>query len=260
MTSDIDRTVIIGAGNVAWHLGHVLLKKGIEVVQVYNRSPEHGRSLAHSLKAEYIDTADKIVNDADLYVMAISDDAIGSLAGKLAVSECGMLVHTAGGVEMDVLSGINESYGVLYPLQTFTRERPVDFSRIPLLIEANSPKNLGKLKQLALLLSHRVYEVSSEDRLILHLAAVIASNFSNHMMACAGEILKDSKMPLEILEPLMLETIAKAFDVTPLKAQTGPAVRGNFKLIEKHMAMLGAYPEIKGIYQLISDNIIKLKN
>ena len=260
MTSDINKTVILGAGNVAWHLGHGLLKNGISVVQVYNRNPEHGRSLADSLKAKYIDSPDKLIKNAGLYVIAVSDDAIGSLAGQLAISEGGLLVHTAGGVEMDVLSGINESYGVLYPLQTFTKERPVDFSRIPLLIEANNPANLGKLKQLALILSQRVYEVSSEDRQILHLAAVIASNFSNHLMACADNILKHRKLSLELLEPLMLETVAKAFAVTPLKAQTGPAVRGNTKLMEKHIAMLRPYPEIKEIYRLISDNIIKLKN
>jgi len=260
MTGEIDTAVILGAGNIAWHLGHFLSKSGITVVQVYNRSREHGKKLAISLKADFTDTADKLEKNAGIYFLAISDDAIKTVVKQLTISKDRLLVHTAGGVDMNVISGITENYGVFYPLQTFSKERHVDFTQIPLLVEANNTENLGRLKQLALTVSRHVYEMGSEDRMILHLAAVIASNFSNHLIACAENILKDRKLALEMLKPLMVETVAKAFAVTPGKAQTGPAVRGNFKLMEKHMAMLRSYPEIKEIYRLISDNIIKFKN
>jgi predicted short-subunit dehydrogenase-like oxidoreductase (DUF2520 family) len=256
----IKTAVILGAGNVAWHFGHQLIRTGIRILQVVNRTAESGQSLASSLDAAFTGSTIGIIPDADLYLIAVTDDAIG----KIAETGCfrqnkGLIVHTAGSVNIDIFSGKAINYGVLYPLQTFTRKRPVSFAEIPLLIEANNRENFALIQELANELSDNIIHADSGQRMYTHLAAVMASNFTNHLFALSAKLLNDHHLPFDLLIPLMKETIDKAISMSPEDAQTGPAIRGNRAIIEKHMALLELYPEIKKIYSILSESIMSGK-
>ena len=256
--AEIKSAVILGAGNLAWHLGHCLLQNGINIRQIFNRSVKRGIHLAESLKTSFTDQPENVDADADLYIIAVSDDAIQNISRSVKFNRNAVVVHTAGSLDMNVLEGSSDRLGVLYPLQTFTKERPVDFKEIPMLIEASDSVTLSTLRNLSLTISNTVMQVNSADRLVLHLCAVISSNFSNHLLALSEKILAEKKLPPELLKPLMSETIAKAFSMSPLKAQTGPAVRKNEKVMKKHLEMLKRYPEIQLIYRIMSESIINI--
>lgn len=252
---EIHSVVIIGAGNLAWHLGHQLVKAGVPILQVVNRSAVQGKLLATELNAFFTTKPELLNRDADLYILAVSDDAIGGIVEKVKFEPKQLVVHTAGSIDMNIFDGRAENYGVFYPLQTFTKGKPVDFSQIPLFIEANTPVNLEKINQLAKKFSDRVYSVDSEKRMYLHLAAVIASNFTNHMFAITEMVLQERDLSFDLLKPLIQETIDKALLLSPFKAQTGPAVRGNSKVIDKHLSLLEHHPGIQELYRVITESI-----
>ncbi|HLO61168.1 MAG TPA: DUF2520 domain-containing protein [Bacteroidales bacterium] len=255
--TEIRSVVLIGAGNLAWHIGHALKNLPLEFRQIVNRSTESGKHLAQSIGVPLVSISEEIAG-SDLYIICVSDDAIGEQFENLKPYLKGIVVHTAGSVSLKVLSG-NNAHGVLYPLQTFSKDRPVDFSKVPLLIEGSDEQTTNLIRQLAIKLSENVQVVNSEDRALIHLAAVMASNFSNHLLDIAGLILAGKNIPLSLLEPLMLETIKKAFELDPGKAQTGPALRGNTKTINRHIDMLSAWPEIQEIYRVMSESITNKK-
>jgi predicted short-subunit dehydrogenase-like oxidoreductase (DUF2520 family) len=166
-------------------------------------------------------------------------------------------MHTAGSVALDVFKGRTGNFGVFYPLMTFTAGKPVDFSFVPVALEANTKENLAKINNLASGVTGSIYHLDSEQRMFLHLAAVISSNFSNHMLVMAEKIMKEHHLNLEMLKPLLEETLEKSFVMSPHLAQTGPAVRGNKVTISKHLALLGDHPDIRELYRMISDHIGK---
>jgi predicted short-subunit dehydrogenase-like oxidoreductase (DUF2520 family) len=254
----IQTAVIAGAGNVAWHLGNHLFKSGISILQVFNRSVHAGQELAQCLKAPFTNKTEEVIKNADLYLLAVSDDALEVVSEQFRFPGEYIVLHTAGAVSMQIFEGKAENYGVLYPLQTLSRNKPVDFNTIPLLIEANSSKNLEIIRQLACRLSECVYEMNSENRMFLHLAAVIGSNFTNHLLSMSERIMTDRGLPFNLLRPLILETVEKAFSITPQQAQTGPAVRGNKRVIQRHMALLESYPQIRELYSLLSESIFNM--
>jgi predicted short-subunit dehydrogenase-like oxidoreductase (DUF2520 family) len=256
---NIRTVVLLGAGNLAWHFGLWFERAGVKVVQVFSRTPKAGEGLAAELKTGYTNRLDLLEPDADLYLLAVTDDAIPSLVRQAELGRR-FVIHAAGSVPMDVFSGKLKNFGVLYPLQTFTRGRQLNFIEIPLFIEANTERNLEKLSDLARKLSCRVYTMDSEKRAYLHLAAVIASNFPNHMFTLTDLLLKERNLSFDLLKPLIMETISKALQMTPIQAQTGPAARGNLLVIEKHMAILESHPEIKELYRVISESIMRMNN
>jgi predicted short-subunit dehydrogenase-like oxidoreductase (DUF2520 family) len=256
---EIHTVVILGAGNIAWHMGHCLSAVGIQVEQIFSRTPALGETLAAELQTGYTNRLDLLAEDADLYLLAVSDDAITSLLRQAQFGKQ-LVVHVAGSVSIEIFEGKAKNYGVLYPLQTLTRGKPVDFSNVPLFIEANNARNLEKLKALAGKMTKRVYIVDSEKRAYLHLAAVIASNFTNHMFALTEKVMQERNLSFDLIKPLIQETIAKALFMSPLQAQTGPAVRGNNEVIEKHMTMLENHPEIRELYRVISESIMAMKS
>jgi predicted short-subunit dehydrogenase-like oxidoreductase (DUF2520 family) len=252
---EIRSAVILGAGNVASHLGICLKEHGISIKQVYNRSGSFGQLLAENLGASFTDSPEKLEQDTDLYVAAVSDDAIGVVISQCRLNKEALLVHTAGAVDMNILNGKTNYTGIFYPLQTFTKGKSVDFRQIPVFIEGINDVARNALKSLAAKISDQVFEASSEDRMYLHLAAVISSNFTNHLLTEAEKILKSRGYELNILKPLMLETIEKAFAISPANAQTGPAVRGNLKVIEKHLEILKDFPGVREVYRNLSESI-----
>ena len=254
------KIVFIGAGNLSAHLSQALQSAGFEIAQVYSRTEASAKELAGLLNVPHTTDMGCMIGDASLYIISVSDDAIEFLSERLNVGN-GLVVHTAGSVPMDVFAGKFKNYGVLYPLQTFSKLRPVDFSEIPVLIEANSGDNLQILRMVAAAISRKVYDAPSEKRLQLHLAAVFGCNFVNHLYHLSAQIARQAGFDFSILSPLILETVHKALAAgNPKEVQTGPAVRNDLKVMRKHMDLLASHPEWKEIYALLSENIRKVKS
>jgi predicted short-subunit dehydrogenase-like oxidoreductase (DUF2520 family) len=250
----IQHIVLIGAGNVATHLGLAIQKTGRRIVQVYSRTEENVRLLSGMLHADFTIDLKTIYQNADLYIVSVADDAIKTIAGSLHLNGK-MIVHTSGSVSMDVLGNCSDNFGVLYPLQTFSKSRAIDLLTVPFCIEANSKDNLELLEHFAKELSQKVVEVDSEKRKILHLAAVFASNFPNFMYTVADQIISDKNLDFDLLRPLIMETAMKVQELKSEEAQTGPASRGDKAIIMKHVELLEAYPEYKEIYKILSNGI-----
>ncbi len=250
----IESVVLLGSGNVAAHLGRALLANGIQVIQVYSRSCDAAKRLAKELSAEAADHFDQLSPHADLYVLAVTDDAISPLAASFPFKDK-LLVHTSGSTGMDVLKAGSRKYGVFYPLQTFSAEVPAAFSSVPLCLELSDPVLKPQLQHLAGMLSDTVVWVSSEERRQLHLAAVFACNFVNHMYAIAAEIL-DGNDSYDLLHPLIKETARKALEADPRLVQTGPARRNNKVIMEKHASMLAGKEDLQRLYNFVSESIV----
>ena len=247
------KAVVIGAGNVATHLSLALQKTSATIIRIYSRSDENAAALANRLGTEWTAQISQISPDADLYLFAVKDDALQEIIPQIPVNK-GLWVHTAGSVPMDIFTGYTERYGVLYPLQTFSKNREIDLQTVPFFIEACSPDDEKILVELARKLSDNVQTLSSEKRKYVHVAAVFACNFSNHLYALACKLLEEQNIPQDVLLPLIDETVAKIHTLSPLEAQTGPAVRNDLNVMKHHTELL-TNPAMKEIYQLISQNI-----
>lgn len=246
------RVVIIGAGNVAFHLYQSFSQnEQFDVIQVFNRNKEH-LDFVQDANRRVSDL--KEIEDADLYLVAIKDEALEEIAKQLDI-KTGIIAHTSGSQPMDVLSKY-ENFGVFYPLQTFSKNKPVNFKEIPLCLEANSQENLESLKKIATKVSDKVFEVDSEQRKALHVSAVFVNNFSNHLFALADDYCKKNDLPFEILRPLIKETFSKIETLDPFSAQTGPALRNDQKTISAHLEMLD--DDKKKIYTILTESIQKL--
>ncbi|MDO4755675.1 MAG: DUF2520 domain-containing protein [Parabacteroides sp.] len=249
------KIVFIGSGNLATRLSLEMQSKGMEVVQVYSHTESHAERLAKRLACDWTAMPNEIRTDAELYIFSLKDTALEEVISQVKPNQ-GLWVHTAGSMPMEVFKGHAEHYGVMYPLQTFSRERMVDFQVIPFFIEANTAANESRLKQVAAKLSGDVRLLSSEKRRSLHLAAVFACNFTNHIYTLAAKVLQKQDIPMEVLLPLIDETAAKVHEMSPKQAQTGPAVRYDENVIQKHLSMLEE-PEMKALYQMLSQSIHK---
>ncbi|MCG8412501.1 MAG: DUF2520 domain-containing protein [Bacteroidales bacterium] len=246
--------VMIGAGNVATHLAQAIDAQKIPIINVYSKTKHSAQQLANKLNTDYTTDINKIPAKADLYIIAVSDSAIASIVQNLEAQNK-TVVHTAGSISIDVFKGFSQNYGVFYPLQTFTKNRTIDFSNIPICIETNNSLLEQKLTYLANSLSNNVYKIDSQKRKTLHLAAVFACNFANHMFSIASDILKQNNIDTNLLNSLINETAQKAIDLSPLKAQTGPAIRNDKDVIKNHLQMLKDRQEFEKIYRFVSDSI-----
>jgi predicted short-subunit dehydrogenase-like oxidoreductase (DUF2520 family) len=253
-SGEIKTAVLIGAGNLGWHLGHILHEKGINVLQVLSRSEASCKELAAALHAGYSTRMDQITRKADIIIIAVPDSQIAKVISRIDFGD-NLVVHTAGSIPMKIFKDKAVNYGVLYPLMTFTRNKPVDFSVIPLLIEANAGENTEKLLVFAKNLSKDVRPVSSELRKTIHLAAVFACNFPNHMFALAEYLLSHKGISFDILKPMIRETTDKLNMMSPLSTQTGPAIRNDETTMEHHLKLLADDVEIAELYRQISKSI-----
>jgi predicted short-subunit dehydrogenase-like oxidoreductase (DUF2520 family) len=244
------KVVVIGSGNVAQHLITVFEQSGnVELVQAYARHPEH---IAHLLPASKITGDAEHLAEADVYIIAVTDDAIADVSAQLPF-EGRLVLHTSGSVAMEQLSA-NHRRGVFYPLQTFSKNKAVDFKQVPLCIEAENEADLQLLEQLASTISDNVYHISSGQRQALHVAAVFVSNFTNHMYTLGSDICRENNISFDILKPLIQETAAKVMELEPAQAQTGPAVRHDEATIQRHLDFLEDENQ-KAIYKLLTDSI-----
>ena len=243
--------VFIGAGNVA-----TVLSKGIKdsynVVQIYSKTLASARKLGSMLKCAYTNDLKKLL-DADIYIIAVKDDAVGKVASVLKLKNK-LVVHTSGSVKMEVLEKVSSDYGVLYPLQTFTKNTKLK-AGIPICIEGSTKNVVKELGAIVKELNGKAYYLDSDQRSILHLAAVFANNFSNYMFTVAQHIVEESGLPFEILLPLIEETVGKLKLNPPEKNQTGPAVRGDKETIKKHELLLRNNLQYLALYKLLTKNI-----
>ena len=250
----IKSVTLIGAGNLATRLGLALNEAGVNIEQVYSRTEDAARELALLLDAGYTNHLEEVRNTSDLIIVAIKDDAITELLDQIAVGNK-LIVHTSGSVAMQSLAAYSANYGVFYPLQTFSKSRAVNFEEIPFCLEANTNANLASLKELASKVSQNVYEIDSEERRVLHLSAVFVCNFVNHFYHLGDQLLSDQQLDFNILKPLIKETAAKITELKPAEAQTGPAVRFDETIINKHLKILEEKPELRKIYSFVSESI-----
>lgn len=254
------KIVLIGAGNLATHLGKALHAAGHDMVQVFSRTMQSAETLASLLDAEPLTDMAQVRDDADVYIFSVKDSALEQLVSQLCGGEKKVLLHTAGSMPMSVFRGKALHYGVLYPMQTFSKQREVDFSIIPCFIEANDEFALKQIEGLAGQISHRVFQLSSEDRKYLHLSAVFACNFANHCYAASQELLQQHGIPFDVMLPLIDETAAKVHGMTPKEAQTGPAVRYDENVIGKQIQLLENQPYFQKIYDCMSKSIHELES
>ena len=250
------RICLIGAGNLATQLGTALLEKGHQIVQVWSRTSKSAAGLALKLRCEYTTEISSITSDTDIYIVAITDKAIETLLSMRFWGDA-LIVHTAGSIPMNILASYTTNFGVFYPFQTFTAEKKIDFNTIPVCIEANTPKNLEVLKELAQSVSQDIRMINSDQRQQIHLAAVFVYNFVNHFYTIGEELLREKGIGFEILKPLILETAAKVITQSPGTAQTGPAIREDRNIIDKHLKLLNTHPDLKNLYAMISERIIQ---
>lgn len=249
------KIALIGAGNVAHHLAPALLKAGVNLCQVYSRTIESARELGMKTGITYTSDIFAVYPDCDIYIFCVSDDVLLPLFKSIRLNKNALILHTSGSLPMHIFKPFADHYGVLYPLQTFTKKRNLDFGEIPLCIEGSDSKVTAEIRILAELLSRRVEEVSSEKRKTLHLAAVFANNFVNHFYGIAGKILEKEEMDFDLLRPLIFETAHKVMLLSPENAQTGPARRGDEGVLSMHKALLKNDRKLLNLYTIISEAI-----
>jgi predicted short-subunit dehydrogenase-like oxidoreductase (DUF2520 family) len=250
--------ILIGAGNAASHIGLALYNAGYKITQVYSRTKKSAAALAKKTNAEAINDLKKLDLTASIYIIAVKDDAIAEVASQLKLKDK-IVVHTSGTASIDVLQNVSKNYGVFYPLQTFSKNKAIDFRAVPICIEANNRSTASSLEYFAKSISSSVQKVNSDQRKIIHLAAVFACNFTNHMYAIAEDILVNNKLSLDVLKPLIEETANKIKSNSPLAMQTGPAIRGDKKTMDAHLKLLSGNKKLKEIYKLMSESISKTK-
>lgn len=249
------KVISVGAGRLAWHLVQALSGAGHEVVQVYSRTEESAAALAAKVGAQPVCRIDD-VGDADVYVVAVKDAVLADVVRQLCKGRAArVFLHTAGSMPMQVFDGLAAHYGVFYPMQTFSKERALDFSRIPIFLEGSDPVALGVARTLAESVSRQVVELSGEGRRRLHLAAVFACNFANHCYELASEVLQEQGLPFSVMQALVDETAAKVSELSPRQAQTGPAVRYDQNVMEAQLSLLADRPLAQQIYRLMSKSI-----
>ena len=248
--------VLVGAGKVARALGKRLHETGYRIGAVWSRNKEHAQGLADALDTTGTDELEALPPDADLYLILVPDHAIAPLAEDLfeVIDPSSLVMHSSGATPTSTLA-VFARHGVFYPLQSFSPGRDIDFSEVPLCLHTAKAADYEEVETLAKRLSDKVYRVSDQQRLQLHLAAVFVNNFTNYMQHIAQEIVQARDLPGDLLLPLLRETIDKLEELTPAQAQTGPALRADHSTLERHEHQLQAQTHWQELYRLLSQGI-----
>lgn len=237
------KIVFLGAGNVATHLAQALHQQGHQLLQVYSRTEASASALASLVQADKTTDIKALRSDADIYICALKDAVLAEVLAEVPCFGKALWLHTSGSMPLSVFEPYTQRCGVFYPLQTFSRQRVLSFAHIPFCLEAGCAEDLPLMRSLALQLSDDVREMSSAQRQNLHVAAVFACNFTNSLYAMAQEILAYDQIDKDILQPLIEETAAKLRGKDAKSVQTGPAVRMDRNVMDKHIAWLQAHGE-----------------
>lgn len=246
------RISIVGSGNMALALAKAFSRIGKKPSQIVARENSTALSLFSDLNIPFA-FSDNQIEAADLFIIAVSDDSIEQVSRKFERFDA-LVVHTSGCVSAKVLQS-NKRFGVFYPMQSISKLRETDFSEVPFFIQTNQLSDKEKLEKAARLLSTKVIDSTNEMRLSMHVAAVFVSNFSNAMYSIAYDFLKEKNLDFDLLKPLITETAAKAIEINPVEAQTGPARRNDLSTIERHQKILEQYPDKKAVYDLLTKYI-----
>ncbi len=250
------KVVIVGSGNVAHVLCGIIQRAGHEITQIISRNTAHAAELAAKYGAQSGKLTDEKYADADIYIIAVTDAALES-SEKLKGLKNRFIVHTAGSVSINILANCSPTYGVLYPLQTLSKEIK-NIPVIPFLIEGNNKETLEKIKTFAESLSDKVIDSTDEERLRYHVGAVFAGNFTNHLYAMAEAFCQKEEINFKNLLPLINEVAKKANSFSPQEVQTGPAIREDIVTLNRHLQALTPHPNLKYIYLKLSESILKL--
>jgi len=258
MTNRSIKIALIGTGNVAWHLAIAFENAGHTITDVYNREKEKALEFSKGLyQAAATNSLDFRTSEAEIFIMAISDDAIESISQNTQLPSNAILIHTSGAIGVNLLGYSNTSnMGVFYPLQTFSKYKKVKIDDVLICIEGSNQETTSKLTALATSISTKVELIDSEKRKSIHLAAVFACNFTNHMLSLSKEIMNHQGLDFDILKPLISETLNKSFEVGPENSQTGPAKRNDLQTLDRQYKALENDTDVAELYRLISQHII----
>ena len=241
---------------MATHISRHFHSVGQQISCIYSRTEESARRLSGELGVPGTSNMKEVPREADFFILCVPDRAVTDVSEQFRGRE-GTWLHTAGALSMELFQGIFEQYGVLYPMQSLSRDRNLRNGHIPFLVEASSHQVLERITDLAFSISDRVEEVDSPTRLKVHLAAVFANNFSNHMVHVAQQILEEANLDAGLLDLLLEETFHKLREMDSFSAQTGPAVRGDQETMNKHRELLKDHPELEKLYTFISRDITR---
>jgi len=245
---------MIGAGNVSTHISRHFHLAGHQISCIYSRTDIGAQQLAAELGVPGTSVIEDVPVDADFYILCVPDRVVLEVAEKFRHIS-GIWLHTSGALSMNLFQDAFKQYGVLYPLQTLSRSRPLEPSQVPCLVEGSSPQVLASVMKLALSVYRTVEEVSSEKRLVIHTAAVFANNFSNHMVHIAKELISEQNIDPQMIEPILKETFEKIMALGTVEGRTGPAIRGDQETMNKHIELLKDHPEWEKLYTFISRDI-----
>lgn len=253
----IKKVSIIGAGNVGHNFGKAFRQAGYIINEIYSRTQKSAMLLSQTLNCDYTTDLGKLKGNSDLYILAVNDDALEDVLKSIKIMDK-TIVHTSGSTPINVFDGMGfKSFGIFYPVQSFSKNETESLSPIPICVEGNNKETEDLLYSLASSVSTKVYALDSKKRKALHVAAVFANNFTNHLFHIADDLLKQNKISFEIIRPLLEKTAGKIKTESPLNAQTGPAVRNDRKVIDNHIEYLKDQAAYKEIYEVITANIYK---
>jgi predicted short-subunit dehydrogenase-like oxidoreductase (DUF2520 family) len=250
------RISFIGAGKVSGALCRQMHMSGFRIPKIVSRTRETGRSLARSCNASWSSDYD-FSDSEDLIIAAVPDDKLPEILTRIKCPDKTVVAHTAGSLGIDIFPASLKHKGVFYPLQTFSENRNISFRDLPFFLEASDGYSSGILKYIAESIGSKVHFIDTEHRRLLHVAAVFACNFTNHMLTAGKQITQKSGFTFEVLEPLINETVMKAMEAGPENSQTGPAFRSDIGTIKRHIDLLSFSPELQGIYKEVTKSIMK---
>ncbi len=250
------KIVVIGAGRVGGHLAKRLAEKGLPPAQIFSRFAEHSGQLAGVVRAAQVLDFQKIMPDADWYILAVPDAAIGQVADQLAALKIsGLVTHCSGATPVEVLAKHFPRSGVFWPMQSFSENYPPRWPGLPICLDAATLADCQFLEKMARRLGCKPFIVNELQRAQLHLAAVFANNFTNHCLTISEKILGEVGLPLAVLHPLVRATFEKALANSPAQSQTGPAARGDAETLARQLALLENHPDWQRVYREISASI-----
>lgn len=250
--------VILGSGNAATHFGHEFQKIGHQIVQIYSKTKANADALAFVLHCPAIDRLAELDLNADLYFIAVTDQAIIPVVEAIPKDVQGIVVHCSGATDISVLAKF-QNYGVIYPPQSLSKNKTIDFSTIPFCIEGNTDDNSTVLLKLIQVSAPKTILCNSKQRLAIHLASVMVNNFPNILYQMAYELLEENQLSFDLIKPIILETAEKVQNDIPITVQTGPAIRADEVTQQKHLKFISNKPDLQQIYQLLSHQITKRK-
>lgn len=255
------KIALIGSGNVARSLSVAFEDAGHFITEVYSRDIKNARRLAEKCyDAKATDQLDFRQSKASIFIVAVNDDAIEDILSHIHLPQESVIAHTSGTCGIEVFSFFFTHAGVFYPLQSFSPNRRINWNQVPICMEATSSHADTILEGLASSISHHLVYLDSQQRKRLHLGAVLTSNFSNHLLYKTQEFLDEHDLDFSLLKPLIAETLSKALELGPENTQTGPAIRGDMKTIREHLLLLEEDKDLQGIYQLLTESILKRRS